>query len=137
MPKTSFCPLSLLTKIFLTFYRKHFHPSGFHKSNQEPHQSFLLSSVSNLLIGLWATSLRQEVWKAMFVLEPFTVPSSFSRHGRAPEGGCNSAHLECCVSTQPPSGGSHQHCAALVCASQASNVSNCLERHHNLEIKIE
>lgn len=41
---------------------------------------------------------------------------SFSRHGRAPEA---MHHLECCVSTQPPSGGSHQHCAALVCASQA------------------
>lgn len=41
---------------------------------------------------------------------------SFSRQGRAPEA---MHHLECCVSTQPPSGGSHQHCAALVCASQA------------------
>lgn len=39
---------------------------------------------------------------------------SFSRHGRALEAAATQQHLECCVSTQPPSGGSHSNCAALV-----------------------
>ena len=72
---------------------------AFIRPTSQPHLSFFLSSVSNLHIGLWASSSRLEVWEAIFALEPFTVAPSFSRHGRVPEGGCNLAHLECCVST--------------------------------------
>lgn len=72
------------------------------RSHQKPHQSFFLSSVSNLPIGLWATSLRQEVWKAIFALEPFTAPSSFPRHGRVPEGGATRPTWSAVSPPNPP-----------------------------------
>lgn len=67
--KESFCLLRLQYN-----REKSFHSAGFHNRNYEPHLSSFLSSVSNLPIGPWATSLRREAWQLIFALEPFTVP---------------------------------------------------------------
>lgn len=84
-----------------SIWKKTFLSAGFHKSSSEPHLNFFLSSVFNLPIGLQATCLRAEAWKPVFALEPFIVPSSLSISGKTPEGGCNSAHLECCALPNP------------------------------------
>lgn len=71
----------------------------------------------------------------MFALEPFTVPSSFSRHGGAPEGVAARPTWSAVSPPNPP----------LVVVTNAVQhwfvprrpPATAWKRHHNLEIKIE
>lgn len=76
-------------------FPKLFHSAGFHKRNIKAPPKFFFSHlfpIFRLAFGLcpWG-----KVWEAIFALELFTLPSSFSRHGRVPKGGFNPAYLEC------------------------------------------
>lgn len=113
--ETHICSQVYTCPSVITWKRKHlpkcifvfpklFHSAGFHKRNIKAPPKFFFSHlfpIFRLAFGLcpWG-----KVWEAIFALELFTLPSSFSRHGRVPKGGFNPAYTWS-VSTQPPSGG--------------------------------